>query len=193
MIATLTHLENASTTVKYILPKRGPAQGICNLDQGDLEYSQGCRSILGGKTDRTRLNHSFKISIIKVIPGWVSCNSLMTCSCLIGGTSNPTAPQNASILNTWLILSTKEWQHLCRTCTKLVPIKIKWLTLAITGCLQPVPSFNCWAFTRPLSVVSVKFTMSSGMGVFFGGFSQWHPTKAISMAIFVVLDLCLRV
>ena len=45
----------------------------------------------------------------------------MTCSCLSGGTSNPTAPQNASVLNTcsssFLL---KKWQQLCSSCTKPV-------------------------------------------------------------------------
>ena len=76
--------------------------------------------------------------------------------------------------------------------SKLVSIKIQCLTLAITGCLL-VYSFICWALTGPLSVVSVKFTMSPGMGVFFWCINQWHPSKAICIAIFLVLDLCLRV
>ena len=49
----------------------------------------------------TKLNYRPVPSFIKVIPDWVSCNSSMTCLCLSGGTSNPTAPQNASILNTY--------------------------------------------------------------------------------------------
>ena len=49
----------------------------------------------------------------------------------------------------------------------------------------------CWALTGPLSVVSVKCTMSLGIGVFFGAFFVfwcvfwWHPTTAIFLAGFV--------
>ena len=50
VIATLTHSEKAFT--KYILDstKKGASIVIFNLDQGDLGYSQGCRSVLTGKT-----------------------------------------------------------------------------------------------------------------------------------------------
>ena len=118
----------------------------------------------------------------------------MTCSCLSGGISNPTAPQNASILNTQPVLSTKEWQHLCCTCTELVPIKIQWLTLAMTGSLL-VSSFICWALTGPLSIVSLKFTMSSGMGVFLANGTLLRPFAwpfSLSGFVFKSVVICLK-
>ena len=131
-------------------------------------------------------------AFIKVIPGLVSHNSFLTCSWLSGGTSNRTAPQNASFLNTYCSSSFL----LKNGNTSAVhvlghPVKIQCLTLAISGSLQ-VPSFICWASTGPLSVVSVKFTMSSLMGVFFGGLVHGTLLRPFAWP-FSLPDLCLRV
>ena len=124
-------------------------------------------------------------AFIKVIPGWVSCNSFMTCSCLSGGTSNPTAPQNASILNTcsssFLL---KKWQQLCSSCTKPVGHEKTMSNLGhhwvSASSLLYLPGIN-GSFISSFCEVHNVFRD----GCVFWCISQRHPIKAIYVAIFL--------
>ncbi|CAH8634679.1 unnamed protein product, partial [Schistosoma haematobium] len=42
------HLEYESTSIRYVIPSRGPVKSICTRDQGFSDFGQGTGGKLGG-------------------------------------------------------------------------------------------------------------------------------------------------
>lgn len=123
--STVSHLEYASTSIKYMWPKNGPAKSRCNRLQGWAGHSHGWIGALGGEgltvwqfeqhfancsMSLSRLGHQTYARaniFILLIPVWESCNSSSTCALPSGGmiTRDPHSTHPSSTLNSVFLVA----------------------------------------------------------------------------------------